>query len=84
VTTTTDLRSLTEIYLVTVGKDPDLNKAMDTASWAMIELLEKSKGLSRLDAYSIASMVMDCRPAVPVSSEKSLHCLVPKSTWVSR
>src|SRR5438094_121086 len=26
-------------YLVTVGRDADLNKAMDDASWAMIELL---------------------------------------------
>jgi acetamidase/formamidase len=26
-------------YLVTVGKDADLNKAMDDASWAMVELL---------------------------------------------
>ena len=66
-------------YLVTVNKDADLNKAMDTASWAMIELLQKQKGLSKLDAYSLASMVMDCR----LGLEKSVHCLVPKSTWVA-
>lgn len=70
-------------YLVTVGRDADLNKAMDTASWEMIELLQKQKGLSRLDAYSLASMVMDCRPATPTALEKVVHCLVPKSTWVS-
>ena len=52
-------------YLVTVGKDADLNKAMDDASWAMIELLQQEKKLSRLDAYSLASMVMDCRLAAP-------------------
>jgi acetamidase/formamidase len=71
------------IYLVTVGRDADLNKAMDTASWEMIELLQKQKGLSRLDAYSLASMVMDCRPAAPTAVEKIVHCLVPKSTWLS-
>jgi acetamidase/formamidase len=70
-------------YLVTVGKDADLNKAMDTASWEMINLLEKEKKLSRLDAYGLASMVMDCRLAVPTGSEKTVHCLVPKSTWVA-
>ncbi len=70
-------------YLVTVGKDADLNKAMDTASWAMIELLYKQKGLSRLDAYGLASLVMDCRLAAPSAAEKSVHCLVPKSTWVA-
>src|SRR4030095_6772609 len=51
----------TAAYLVTVAKDADLNKAMDDASWAMIELLQSEKKLSRLDAYSLASMVMDCR-----------------------
>src|SRR5215470_14827204 len=70
-------------YLVTVGKDADLNKAMDDASWAMIELLQNQKRLSRLDAYGLASMVMDCRLAAPAGSQKSVHCLVPKSTWVA-
>ena len=72
----------TAAYLVTVAKDADLNKAMDAASWAMIELLQKEKGLSRLDAYGLASMVMDCRLGPP-ATEKSVHCLVPKSTWVA-
>ena len=70
-------------YLVTVGKDADLNKAMDDASWAMIELLEKQKGLSKLDAYGLASMVMDCRLASPTGAQRAVHCLVPKSTWVA-
>ena len=71
-------------YLVTVGKDADLNKAMDDASWAMIGLLETDRKLTRLDAYSLASMVMDCRLAAPTGPQKAVHCLVPKSTWVSR
>jgi acetamidase/formamidase len=70
-------------YLVTVGKNADLNKAMDGASWDMIGLLEKDKKLTRLDAYSLASMVMDCRLAAPTGDEKAVHCLVPKSTWVA-
>jgi acetamidase/formamidase len=73
----------TKVYLVTVGRDADLNKAMDDASWAMIELLQQAKGLSRLDAYGLASMVMDCRLAAPTGAQKSVHCLVPKSTWVA-
>jgi acetamidase/formamidase len=55
---------------------------MDDASWAMIDLLEKEKTLSRLDAYGLASMVMDCRLAAPGGSQKAVHCLVPKSIWV--
>jgi acetamidase/formamidase len=70
-------------YLVTVGRNADLNKAMDEASWAMIELLQSDKKLSRLDAYGLASMVMDCRLALPAAEQKAVHCLVPKSTWVA-
>jgi acetamidase/formamidase len=73
----------TDTYLVTIGKNADLNKAMDSASWDMIGLLEKDKKLGRLDAYSLASMVMDCRLAAPTGDEKAVYCLVPKSTWVS-
>ena len=70
-------------YLVTVGRDADLNKAMDDAAWAMIELLQSQKNLSRLDAYGLASMVMDCHLAAPLGPQKAVHCLVPKSTWVA-
>ncbi len=70
-------------YLVTVGRNADLNKAMDEASWDMINLLERDKKLTRLDAYALASMVMDCRVTVPRGTEKAVHCLVPKSTWVT-
>jgi acetamidase/formamidase len=70
-------------YFVTVGKDADLNKAMDDAAWAMIDLLQNDKKLTRLDAYSLASMVMDCRLAAPAGAQKAVHCVVPKSTWVA-
>jgi acetamidase/formamidase len=73
----------TASYLVTVGRDADLNKAMDAASWAMLDLLQEQKKLSRLDAYGLASMVMDCRLAAPTQAQQAVHCLVPKSTWVS-
>src|SRR5436853_5873890 len=72
------------LYLVTVGRDADLNKAMDDASWAMIELLQNERKLTRLDAYGLASMVMDCRLAAPAAEQKAVHCLVPKSVWVAQ
>jgi acetamidase/formamidase len=71
-------------YLVTYAADADINKAMDAASWSMIELLQKEKSLSRLDAYSLASMTMDCRVGEMEAAEKGVHCLVPKSLWVKR
>jgi acetamidase/formamidase len=71
-------------YLVTHGRDADMNKAMDAASWDMIELLQKQRGLTRLDAYSLASIAMDCRVGEMEAAEKSVHCLVPKRLWVNR
>jgi acetamidase/formamidase len=71
-------------YLVAYAGNSDMNKAMDTASWSMIELLQKQKSLSRLDAYSLASMTMDCRVGEMDAPEKGVHCLVPKSLWVKR
>ena len=72
----------TSDFLVTSSSNADMNKAMDVASWGMIELLQKQKSLSRLDAYSLASMTMDCRVGEMDAPEKSVHCLVPKKLWV--
>ncbi len=71
-------------FLVTSASGPDLNKAIDTASWNMLELLQKAKGLSRLDAYGLASISMDCRVGEMMAADKSVHCVVPKSLWVQR
>jgi acetamidase/formamidase len=69
---------------VTHAADADINKAMDAASWSMIEFLQKERSLSRLDAYALASMTMDCRVGEMETAEKGVHCLVPKSLWIKR
>jgi acetamidase/formamidase len=71
----------TSQYYATVGRDVDLNKAMDSASMAMIKFLEEKKGIARLDAYGLASIAMDCRIGDMSGNEKYVHCLVPKSIW---
>jgi acetamidase/formamidase len=71
-----------EKHFVTYSAQPDLNKAMDTASMAMIELMQQKKGLSRLDSYALASMAMDCQLGSPKGADKAVHCLMPKSLWV--
>jgi acetamidase/formamidase len=70
--------------LVTSARGPSMNKSIDEASWGMIELLQKAKGLSRLDAYALASISMDCRIGGIAAADKSVHCLVPKGLWVQR
>ena len=70
-------------YYVSHAKDPNLNKAMDDASRAMIRFLEEKKGIARLDAYGLASVAMDCRVGDVWGAEKNVHCLIPKSIWQS-
>jgi acetamidase/formamidase len=67
-------------YYVSVGRDADLNKAMDGASMGMIKLLE-GKGIARLDAYGLASAAMDCRVGDMTGDTKNVHCVMPKSLW---
>lgn len=64
-------------------KGIDLDKAMKNASLAMIDLLQQKQKLSRLDAYALASMTMDCRLGHIQEPEKSVYCLVPKSIWLA-
>jgi len=70
-------------FLVSYGKDADVDKAMQIASMEMINTLEKKKGLPRLDAYSLASIAMDCRIAPHRGGDKEVHCMTPKSLWTA-
>jgi acetamidase/formamidase len=69
--------------MVTHAKDTDLNKAMDEAALAMIDRLATEKGLTRLEAYSLASMAMDCRLGPPAGASHDVHCLMKKSLWAA-
>jgi acetamidase/formamidase len=71
----------TQRYYVTHVRDADLNKAMDDASLAMINFLEKNLKIARLDAYGLASVAMDCRVGAVDQSGGNVHCLMPKSLW---
>lgn len=71
-------------YFVSHAKDADLNKAMDTASMGLIKWLEGEKKIARLDAYGLASVAMDCRVGAVADTEKNVHCLLPKSIFVTR
>jgi acetamidase/formamidase len=66
---------------VTVGRSADLNKAMEEAAMGMINLLVEKRKLTRLDAYGLASVAADCRIGATSDTEKTVHCLTPKSLW---
>jgi acetamidase/formamidase len=66
---------------VSVGRNADLNKAMEEAAMGMINLLVEKRKLTRLDAYGLASIAADCRIGATSDTEKNVHCLTPKSLW---
>jgi acetamidase/formamidase len=74
----------TQRSFVTVGADRDLQAAMDAASFAMIEMLQEKKAMSDLDAYSLASLTMDCQLGDITAQTQRVHCLVPKALWKKR
>jgi acetamidase/formamidase len=68
-------------YFVTTAADADLQAAMDAAALAMIDTLAEKKALSRVDAYALASLTMDCRLGDISAQPRRVHCLVPKTLW---
>jgi acetamidase/formamidase len=73
----------TATHYATSSAGPDLQAAMDDAARAMIALLHERKGLSRLDAYALASLTMDARIGAMRDDHKSVHCVVPKRIWTA-
>lgn len=69
-------------YFVTYAKDNDIEKAMGSASMAMINKIVAAKHLTRLDAYSLASLTMDCRIGPHQTGAKEVHCMMAKNLWV--
>jgi acetamidase/formamidase len=71
----------TATHYATTSAGADLQAAMDEAARAMIGLLHERKGLTRLDAYALASLAMDARIGDMREDSKSVHCVLPKSIW---
>ena len=70
-------------YFVTSASSPDLQTAMNEAAFAMIEQLAERKGLSSIDAYSLASLTMDSVIGDISAAKKTVHCLVSKNLWAA-
>jgi acetamidase/formamidase len=76
----------TKTHWITTGFDEDLNKAMVNAVREAVDFLEgqKALGLSRYEAYSLVSMVGDCRVSQVVDVRKGVHCMIPKSVFSAK
>ena len=69
---------------VFMGYDEDLNQAMKIAVQQAIGWLATQQivPMSRAEAYSLTSMVGDCRVSQVVDIRKGIHCLIPKKVFV--
>ena len=68
---------------VTHAGNADAMEAMNISALAMIERMQDEKRLKPLDAYSLASLALDARIGHMESGAYHVHCLMPKSLWVS-
>ncbi|HMF47448.1 MAG TPA: acetamidase/formamidase family protein [Candidatus Saccharimonadales bacterium] len=79
-------RAETKTHWIFMGFDEDLEKAMVSAVRQTVDFLASQKmvSLDRYEAYSITSMVADCRVTQVVDVRKGIHCMVPKSIFSKR
>ena len=68
---------------VFTGFDEDLNQAMKIAVEQTVNWLAEQKivPMTREEAYSLTSIVGDCRVSEVVDIRKGVHCLIPKSIF---
>jgi acetamidase/formamidase len=73
-------------HWIMMGFDEDLNKAMVNATRETVDFLSKQKmvPLNQYEAYSLASMMADCRVTQIVDVRKGVHCMIPKSLFVKK
>ena len=78
-------RMETKTHWIMMGFDEDLNKAMVNATREAVDFLaaQKMVPLTRYEAYSLVSMVGDCRVTQVVDVRKGVHCMIPKSIFTS-
>ena len=63
---------------MTMGLHVDLDEAARIATREMLDFLVEQKGLTRDDAYMLASAAMDLMVTQVVDGTKGIHAMIPK------
>ena len=71
----------TATHYITMGLDADLDEAARIATREMLDFLVESKGLSRDNAYMLASSAMDLVVTQAVDGTKGIHAMMPKGVF---
>ena len=74
-------RAETPTHYIVMGLDEDLTKATKGAVREAIEFLVSEKGLTRDDAYMLASVAADLEITQLVDGTKGVHAMIPKSIF---
>jgi acetamidase/formamidase len=74
-------RAETPTHFITMGLNPDLDEAARIATREMLDFLVEAKGLSREEAYFLASAAMDLTVTQVVDVTKGIHASIPKSIF---
>jgi len=79
-------RAETSMHWIFMGFDEDLNEAMKIAVRETVNFLAEQKmvPMSREEAYSLTSIVGDCRVSQVVDIRKGVHCMIPKSIFTKK
>jgi acetamidase/formamidase len=67
---------------VSTGTAPKALDAMKVAASAALDTMASNLGITRNDAYHLATMVLDCRIDRWTGGDKTVACMVPKSIRV--
>jgi acetamidase/formamidase len=74
-------RAETATHYITMGLDTDLDQAAKIATSEMLDFLVETKGLSREDAYLLASAAMNLIVTQVVDGTKGIHAMMPKAIF---
>jgi len=71
----------TPTHWLMLGFDPSLNDALRIALRNTLDFLSAKAGLSRADAYGLASLAVDFRVSQMVDKNNGIHAMIPKSIF---
>jgi acetamidase/formamidase len=71
----------TPTHYILMAYNPDLNEAAKDATRAAIGFLQKTKGMTALDAYALISVGCDLHVTQIVDGNKGGHVMIPKSIF---
>jgi acetamidase/formamidase len=75
-------RAETVTHWITLGLHENLEEAMKMAIRETIDFLASEKGLSREDAYALASIAVDFEVTQVVDGVKGIHGMIPKAIFL--